>query len=76
MFLLNVDLKVISKALSKRLKNVLLSVISDNQSTYPDGSFISEDGHLFADILQIADMLKLNGMLTFKKLLIQLIISF
>ena len=76
MFLLNVDLKVISKALSKRLKNVLLSVISDNQSTYPDGRFISEDGHLFADILQIADMLKLNGMLTFKKLLIQLIISF
>ena len=61
--LLNVDVKIISKALSKRVKNVLLSLISDNQSTYVDGRFISEGGRLIADVLQITDMLKLNGIL-------------
>ena len=61
--LLNVDLKIISKALSKRLKNVLPSLISENQSAYVDGRFISEDGRLIADVLQTTDVLKLNGML-------------
>ena len=61
--LLSVDVKIISKALSKRLKNVLLSLISDNQSAYVDGRFISEGGRLTADVLQITDMLKLNGIL-------------
>ena len=62
-FLLNVDAKVISKALSKRLKNVLPSLISDNQSTYVDGRFISEGGRLTADVLQTTDALTLSGML-------------
>ena len=42
---------MICKALSKRLKNVLLSLISDNHSVYFDGRFISEGGHLIADVL-------------------------
>ena len=50
--LLNVDVKIISKALSKRLKNVLPSLISDNQSAYVDGRFITEDGRLIADVLK------------------------
>ena len=61
--LLNVDVKIISKALSKRLKNVLPSLISDNQSAYVDGKFISEDGRLIADVLQTTNVLKLHGML-------------
>ena len=61
--LLNVDLKIISKALSKRLKNVLPSLISENQSAYVDERFISEDGRLIADVLQTTDVLKLKGML-------------
>ena len=61
--LLNVDLKLISKALWKSLKNVFPSLISDNESTFVDGRFISEGGRLIAVILQINDMLKLNGML-------------
>ena len=61
--LLIVDVKIISKALSKRLKNVLPSLISNNQSAYVDGRFISEGGRLIADVLQITDVLKLNDML-------------
>ena len=61
--LLNVDVKIISKALSKRLKNVLLSPISGKQSAYVDGRFIIEGGPLIADVLQTTNMLKLNGML-------------
>ena len=60
--LLNIDVKIISKALLKRIKNVLLSLISDNQSAYVDGRFISEGGRLIADALQITSVLKLNGM--------------
>ena len=60
---LNVDVIIISKALSKRLKNVFPSLISDNQSASVDGRFIAEDGRLIADVLKITDVLKLNGML-------------
>ena len=42
--LLNVDVKIISKALSKDLKNVFPSLISDNQSTYVDRRFNNEGG--------------------------------
>ena len=55
--------KIISKALSKRLKNVLASLISDNQSTYVDERFISQGGRLTVDVLQITDVLKLSSML-------------
>ena len=61
--LLIVDVKIISKALSKRLKNVLPSLISNNQSAYVDGRFISGGGRLIADVLQITDVLMLNDML-------------
>ena len=61
--LLNVDVKIIPKALSKRLKNVLPSLISDNQSAHVDRRFISEGGRLIADVLQITSVLKLTCML-------------
>ena len=49
--------KIISKALSKRFKNVLPSLISDNHSAYVDGRFISEGGRLIPDVLQATDVL-------------------
>ena len=61
--LLNVDAKIISKLLAKRLKNVLLPLVSDNQTAYVNGRFISEGGRLISDILEISDMLSLKGLL-------------
>ena len=60
---LNVVVTIISKASSKRLKNVFPSLISDNQSAYVDVRFIAEGGRLIADVLKSTDVLKLNGML-------------
>ena len=62
-YILNVDTKTVSKALSKCLKNILPSLISDNQIAYVDERFISQGGRLLADVLQITDALKLSGML-------------
>ena len=53
---------MISKALSKRLKNPLPPLICD-QSIYVNGRFISDDVRLILDALQISDLLKLNGIL-------------
>ena len=61
--LLNVEEKIISKALSERLKNILLPLIPNNQFTYGDKRYISEGGRLISDVLQISDVLKLNGRL-------------
>ena len=41
----------------------LLILISSNQTAYVEGRFISEDGRLFSDILQVTDFLKLRGLL-------------
>ena len=61
--LLNVDTKIISKVLSGRIKEVLPSLISSNQTAYVDGRIISESGRLISDILEITDLSKLNGIL-------------
>ena len=57
------DAKIISKLLAKRLKNVLSPLISDNQTAYANGRFISEGGRLISDILEISDMLSLKDLL-------------
>ena len=62
-YLLNVNAKIISKALSKHLKNVLPSLISDIQFAYVNGRFISEGGHLILDVLEISDVPNINGIL-------------
>ena len=49
--LLNVDTKIISKALSERLKNVLSSLISTQHTTYIKSIFIREGGRLISDIV-------------------------
>ena len=51
--LLNVDYKIISKALSSRAKKVLPNLISPQQTAYVENKFIGESGRLIADITEI-----------------------
>ena len=59
---MNIDTKLIPKVLAERLKKVLSSVISKNQTAYVKGRFIKGD-RLISDILEISDNLKTKGFL-------------
>ena len=60
--LLNIDLKILSKALANRIKKYLPFLISSNQTAYVEGRFISEGGRLFSDILQVTNFLNIRGL--------------
>ena len=62
-FFLNVDLKIISKALSEKLKNVLPDLISSQQTAYVKSRHIGESGRLISDVIEIAKIKKLDGFL-------------
>ena len=59
--LLNVDLKLISKALAEHLKNVLPKIISPNQNAYVKNRCISEGGRLISDLLEMSEVLNKEG---------------
>ena len=52
--MLNVDLKIISKALSEKLKKILPDLISSQQTAYVKKRHIGEYGRLISDIIEIA----------------------
>ena len=54
----NVDLKIISKAFAFRLKTLLPSIISSEQTAYIEKRFIGESGRLISDILSVTNTLK------------------
>ena len=56
-------MKIISKVLSIRIKNVLPFLTSSNQTAYVKNSFISESGRVISDILEISNSLALEGFL-------------
>ena len=61
--LLNVDLKIISKALSEKLRKVLPDLVSSQQTTYVKNRHIGERGRLISDIIEIAKIKKIEGFL-------------
>ena len=61
--LLNIDTKLISKVLAERLKNVLPSLISSDQTAYVKGRFISEGGRLISNVLEICNKLQIKDFL-------------
>ena len=61
--LLNVDTKLISKMIAIRLKKILNNLISENQNAYLNNRCISKGGRLISDIVEITDLLQIEGIL-------------
>ena len=59
--MLHVDLKIILKSLSEKLKKVLPDLISTQQTAYVKNKHIGESGRLISDIIEIAGLKKLEG---------------
>ena len=60
MTLLNVDLKIISKALLEKLRKVSPDLISSQQTAYVKNRHISERGRLISDVTEIAKTKKIK----------------
>ena len=56
-------MKIISKVLSTRMKNVLHFLISFNRTAYVENRFITESGKVISDIFEIANILAREGFL-------------
>ena len=59
--LLNVDYKIIAKALITRLKETLPKLISFQQTEYVKNRFIGDGERLISDILEISESLNFKG---------------
>ena len=62
-YLLNVDTKILSKAVSRKLKAVLPTLIFSQQTAYVENRFIGESGRLIFDVIEISDWLNIEGFL-------------
>ena len=60
-FMLNVDSKIITKALSEKLKEVLPDLISSQQTAYVKNRLIGESGRLISDIIEITEIRNIEG---------------
>ena len=61
--LLNTDMKIISKVLSTRIKDVLPYLTSSNQTAYVKNGLIGENRRVISDVLEIAKTLALESFL-------------
>ena len=61
--LLNVDTKILSKAISNKLKTALPTLISSQQTAYVKNRFIGESGRLISDIIEISSWFNMIGFL-------------
>ena len=61
--LLDVDTKILSKSLAEKLKNVLLDLISSNQTAYVKNQCISESGRLISNVTEMCNILDIPGYL-------------
>ena len=59
--LLNLDTKILTKALANKIKPVLSSIIKSDQTAYVNGRFIGESHRLISDILETTQKLNLDG---------------
>ena len=61
--MLNVDTKILSEAVSNKLKTVLLTLIFSQQAAYVKNRYIGEIGRLIFDIIQISDCFSITDFL-------------
>ena len=61
--LLNVDNKLISKVLASRLKNVISSIVTENQVAYVNNKSRRASGRLISDVLEFTNSLDIEGIL-------------
>ena len=61
--LLNVDKKIFPKAISNKLKAVLPTLISSEQTAYVKYRFIGEGGRLISDVIELSDWFNIEGFL-------------
>ena len=68
--LLNVDYKIVTKAITKRFEKVLPSIINPDQTGYVKGCYIGENVWLIQDIIEHTNLTGKKGIaifLDFKK---------
>ena len=68
--LLNVDYKILTKVIAKRIEKVLPTLINPNQTGYVKGRYIGENVRLIYDLIHYAEKLNKKGIalfLDFKK---------
>ena len=61
--MLNIDIKILSKALARRLKEVLPCLISAQETAYVQNRNIGESGRLISDIVEITNTRQMEGFL-------------
>ena len=59
--LLNIDVKILNKALAKKLKKVLKTIVGANQTAYVEGRFIGEATRLIYDVLEVTKECNIPG---------------
>ena len=63
--LLNMDYKIASKVIAKRIEHVLPSIIHPNQTGFMKGRYIDQNIRLINDIIQQTELQKIPGILLF-----------
>ena len=63
--LLNVDYKILTKTIAKRLEKVLPKIINPDQTGYVKGRYIGENVRLILDIMSYTDKTKVPGVALF-----------
>ena len=61
--MLNIDTELTSKVIAIRLKKILNNLIIENKIAYLNNRFISEGRRLISDIVEITDLLQIEGIL-------------
>ena len=63
--LLNVDYKIATRALAKRLQVIMTSIINSDQTGYVKGRYIGENVRLIEDVLRYTQKDEIPGVLLF-----------